>query len=52
MIYNPYPSIELPFGKDNKYFMQLFDAICMVNKIHTVFCPMWGRQMFLIGINQ
>ena len=32
MIYNPYPTINLPFGKDNKYFYWLFEAICKVNQ--------------------
>lgn len=32
MIYNPYPQINLPFGRDNKYFKILFDAICNVDK--------------------
>ena len=32
MIYNPYPQVDLPFGKDNKYFKILFDAICKVEK--------------------
>lgn len=32
MIYNPYPSVELPFGKDNKYFLDLFDSILQVDR--------------------
>lgn len=32
MLYNPNPSVDLPFGKDNKYFRQLFDAILQVEK--------------------
>lgn len=32
MIYNPYPQVDLPFGKDNKYFKTLFDAIYNVDE--------------------
>ena len=32
MIYNPYPQVDLPFGKDNKYFKILFDAIMKVDE--------------------
>lgn len=32
MIYNPYPSIELPYGKDNRYLLELFDSINMVDR--------------------
>lgn len=32
MIYNPYPSIKLPFGKDNLYFLDLFDSIIKVDR--------------------
>ncbi len=30
MIYNPYPQIELPFGKDNKWFVLLFGSIIRI----------------------
>ncbi len=32
MIYNPFPQVELPFGKDNKYFLDLFDSISQVDR--------------------
>lgn len=32
MIYNPYSQIKLPFGKDNKWFVYLFDSMMKVNK--------------------
>ena len=32
MVYNPYPTIKLPFGKDNKYFLDLFDSIIKVDR--------------------
>lgn len=32
MIYNPYPLIDLPFGKDNKWFVYLFESIMKVDK--------------------
>ena len=32
MTYNPYPSVVLPFGKDNKYFLDLFDSIVQVDR--------------------
>ena len=32
MIYNPYPSVELPFGKNNKWFVFLFDSMMKVDK--------------------
>lgn len=32
MIYNPYPQVDLPFGKDNLYFKILFDAIMKVDE--------------------
>lgn len=32
MIYNPYPQVDLPFGKDNLYFKILFDAIYKVDE--------------------
>lgn len=32
MIYNPYPTVELPFGKDNRYFLDLFDSIIQVDR--------------------
>lgn len=32
MIYNPFPQVELPFGKDNKYFLDLFDSIIQVDR--------------------
>jgi len=31
MLYNPYPSINLPFGKDNKWFVYLFESIHRVD---------------------
>lgn len=31
MIYNPYPSIELPFGNDNKWFVYLFESLTRVD---------------------
>lgn len=32
MIYNPYPQIQLPFGNDNKLFLDLFESIMRVDK--------------------
>lgn len=32
MIYNPFPQVELPYGKDNKYFLDLFDSIIQVDR--------------------
>lgn len=32
MIYNPYPQVELPFGKDNKWFVFLFNSINRVDQ--------------------
>lgn len=32
MTYNPFPQIELPFGKDNKFFLDLFDSIIKVDR--------------------
>lgn len=32
MVYNPFPQIDLPFGKDNKYFLDLFDSIIQVDR--------------------
>lgn len=32
MVYNPFPQIDLPFGKDNKYFLDLFDSIIQVER--------------------
>lgn len=32
MIYNPFPQVNLPFGKDNKYFYWLFEAMLKVEK--------------------
>lgn len=32
MIYNPFPQIELSFGKDNKWFVFLFESILRVDK--------------------
>jgi hypothetical protein len=32
MFYNPYPKVELPYGKDNKWFLFLFESIINVDK--------------------
>lgn len=32
MNYNPFPQLNLPYGKDNKYFLDLFDSIIKVNR--------------------
>jgi hypothetical protein len=37
MIYNPYPEVELPFGKDNKWFVYLFDSIVRVDESFIVY---------------
>lgn len=37
MIYNPYPKVELPFGKDNKWFVYLFNSIFRVDRSFIVY---------------
>lgn len=37
MLYNPYPSINLPFGKDNKWLVYLFDSIIRVDRSFIVY---------------
>lgn len=32
MIYNPFPEVNLPFGKDNKWFVYLFEALIRVDR--------------------
>ena len=32
MNYNPYPQVNLPFGKDNKWFVYLFEALIRVDR--------------------
>lgn len=37
MLYNPYPSIDLPFGIDNKWLIYLFDSIISVDQSFIVY---------------
>lgn len=46
MIYNPYPNVNLPYGKDNKYFKQLFDAITMVGEKYVHYSIPCGEDRY------
>ena len=46
MIYNPYPQVELKYGKDNKYFLQLFNSIMKVDRCFVKYKISCGENRF------
>ena len=43
MFYNPYPSIDLPFGKENKYFLQFFESVLRVDEKYLTYNIDYGE---------